>query len=85
MRLSEAQRKARRESGLPCAYKAAQQFPSEKYLGKSDSAMHKEIERRRKARAYMKGLLALLALLTLAAGFYAVYGQAIQEMIRWKH
>lgn len=58
----------------PCAYKAAQQFPSEKYLAKK--------VKRTVLTGYGKGVIALLALLTLAAGFYAVYGETIQEMIR---
>jgi hypothetical protein len=58
----------------PCAYKAAQNFPSEKYLGKK--------VKRTVLTGYGKGVIALLAILTLAAGFYAVYGQAIQEMLR---
>ena len=71
----------------PCAYKAAQSFPSEKYLGKhSDSAMQPALNRRweqkRKTRAYLRGMIALLAIITLAAGFYMVYGETIQEMIR---
>lgn len=68
----------------PCAYKAAQSFPSEKYLGRhSDSAMQPATRRKRYVlTGYGKGLLALLAILTLAAGFYAVYGETIREMIR---
>ena len=58
----------------PCAYKAAQSFPSEKYLAKP--------VKRTVLTGYGKGLLALLAILTLAAGFYMVYAEPIQEMIR---
>lgn len=65
----------------PCAYRAAQSFPSEKYLGKSDSAMHKEIERRRKTRGYMKGLIALLAIALLAGGFYWIYSETVNDIL----
>ena len=58
----------------PCAYKAAQNFPSEKYLAKP--------VKRTVLTNHGKRVLALLAILTLAAGFYAVYSEPIQEMIR---
>jgi hypothetical protein len=49
----------------PCAYKAAQNFPSEKYLAKP--------VKRTVLTNHGKRVLALLAIITLAAGFYMVY------------
>ena len=58
----------------PCAYKAAQNFPSEKYLAKP--------VKRTVLTGYGKGMIALLAILALAGGFYWIYSAEIQEMIR---
>ena len=70
----------------PCAYRAAQSFPSEKYLGKhSDSAMQPALnrrrERQRKVRPYIQGFIALLAIITLAAGFYAIYSETVNDIL----
>lgn len=73
MRLSESQRKAREESGLPCAYKAAQNFPREKYLGKP--------AKRTVLTGYGKGLIVLLAITTLAGGFYWIYSETVNDLL----
>lgn len=57
----------------PCAYRAAQNFPSEKYLGKPT--------KRTVLTGYGKGLVALLALITLAAGFYMVYAETVNDLL----
>lgn len=70
----------------PCAYGAAQSYNGPRcadYPQHSDSALQPAIRRKRTVLTnHGKRVLALLALLTLAAGFYAVYGETIQEMLR---
>lgn len=58
----------------PCAYRAAQSFPKEKYLGKP--------VKRTVLTNHGKRVIALLAIITLAAGFYAIYSETVNDLLR---